>query len=245
MSPCLRSPHLSAIALLVFVFGGTHAEAGPVSTIVFDGVGSGEALHVNYKGSDLYVDVGQFDMHLVDSNGNRGAEFYSFCVDLDHYMRSTYTVNQRSTADGLNQGGAVSYLYQTYGETSLDAQHAAALQLAIWDEVSDGGDGLAAGSFQFSGDANLISLVNSYELSARSHTATGFWLDASPSGTAQNRGQSVLFPGVPTIVPQQDPPTSGVPEPSTLVLFGLGGAAFAGHRRWRKQRRCVVPQKPK
>jgi len=226
-----RLARLAVGAFLLLLSGATPAMADPIVHVYFDGNGAGEVVHLNYKGNAMVGIGGQFEMHLAGpGNTNPGPEFLSFCVDLDHYITSNYLAYERSTANGLSHGGAVSYLYQTYGEGPLDNAHAAALQLAIWDEWADGGDGLSTGSFQDTQDVSLLGLVAAYEADARGHTDTGLWLDASANGSALDRGQSVLIPGSP-ISPLGDPT---VPEPATLALFGLGSAALAGWR-WRQK----------
>ena len=80
--------------------------------------------------------------------GLHGSEFNSFCVDLDHMVSvgQVYQVTPRSTSDGLPSGGMIAFLYNKYGvNTLMDNAKAAALQLAFWDLVVDGGDGLEAG----------------------------------------------------------------------------------------------------
>jgi hypothetical protein len=225
-------PRLGASLWLLLAAGPILA--GPIqTTVTFEGTGNGQSVSLSYKGGTLNVFAGQFKMHLNNQPGNTaGPQFLSFCVDLDHYIASNYSVYVRSTADGLSHGGVVSYLYQTYGESPLDNVHAAALQLAIWDEVTDGGDGLGSGQFQYSGGGDLANYVASYEAAGIGHTATGFWLDASASGDSKFRGQSVLTPGTPQGI-QGQPGDPAVPEPTSIAALGLGCAALAVWRRRR------------
>jgi hypothetical protein len=229
MTRFLRRARLGAAASLLLLLGATPAPAGLVkTTVTFDGTANGEDVSLTYKGHPLNVFAGQFRMHLDNQPGHKpGPEFLSFCVDLNHYITSSYKVFVRPTADGLKNGGAISYLYQTYGEKPLDNEHAAALQLAIWDEQVDGGDGLKKGALRFSGAPGLAALVKSYEEAALGHTASGLWLDASANGHGRDRGQSVLMSGSP-------PKKAAVPEPTSFALLGLGGLALAAWR-WRKR----------
>jgi hypothetical protein len=75
---------------------------------------------------------------------SNGTTFNTFCVDLDHDVNNgqEYPANILSTNDGLTNGGAIAYLYATYGTSTLsDPDYAAALQLAIWDETANNGRG--------------------------------------------------------------------------------------------------------
>src|SRR5262249_39262047 len=225
----IRPAPLGLGACLWLLLAASPALAGPVS-LTFDGPAAGQDLIVTYKGDAVDTFAGQFKMHLNDQPGNTpGPEFLTFCVDFDHDVTTNYSVNLRSTADGLNNGGAVAFLYQAYGQSPLDNQHAAALQLAIWDESIDGGDGLSLGLFRYSGDLGLANLVATYGSAAVGHSAPGQWLDASPSGDALNRGQSVLVPSTPRDPPP--PPPVVAPEPTSFALLGLGGVALALWRR--------------
>jgi len=205
--------------------------AGPVQ-IRLDGLGAYEVVTIDNNGTYETVVAGQFQMHYV-TGPTAGAVFNSFCVDLNHYVSigQTYLVTPQSTSAGLNQGAAIAYLYDTYGITSINnAQESAALQIAIWDEVQDGGAGLNTGSFRYvNGDPTITSEANSFINAANANAGSATWLNASASGDGLYRGQSVLAPEDNL---RDTPSIGGVPEPSTFMLLGLAILSIAACLRF-------------
>ncbi len=224
MSSRFRPGPRFAAAVLVLLGGlAVPGRAAPV-TVDLDSLGAGTNLFIHYMApgsatySNLFVFAGQYHVNI-----NGGADFNSFCVDLDHsvHVGQTYLANAVPTTS-LMDGGQVAYLYQKYGMgTIADPTKAAALQLAFWDLTTDGGDGLSKGRFQYLGGGTIASLANSYITEAKQHWNAGYWLDASASGTGPNRGQSVL---------------TNTPEPTTMVLVGMG-LVSAGGGWWLRRRK--------
>ncbi len=76
-------------------------------------------------------------------------------------------------------------------------------------------------------------------------TTTVGWNDSSPPVSGNmSRGSSPSGPWTPEGSPlaafqilgdPPAPPPAGVPEPSTLALLGVGAAALAGRRRWKRR----------
>jgi hypothetical protein len=155
-----------------------------------------------------------------------------FCVNLftaitvDH----TYTANSIGAQAYDSDGGAAAWLMQTYlpvvnAATGLSRRIAgAALQLAIWDTIHDGGDGFSAGRIQATGHTNssVLALANQWRLEA---------LD--------EHGNANVFTAVPgTRVFQQQmylPEGGEVPEPGTFAMLAVGGLGVL-FGTWRRRR---------
>jgi len=154
-------------------------------------------------------------------NGPQGAPggLASALTDLDYlpaFPSGSLDVAQRSRA--------VAWLGTTYLGASLTAQQAAAIQLAIWDIVQDGGDGLGTGSFQVAGNG-VASLAAGYISQAVQNANWAgpdktFYIQASRPNAAGEHLQDFIFYN-----PDTDIQVVPIPEP---VFFQLGTLAGLG-----------------
>jgi hypothetical protein len=187
-----------------------------------DGINNKTAVTVNYNDGagdqgTLKTVAAQFDMTYTGSSGTP-VTFDTFCIDLFHrvHVGQTYAVHLRNDlSSAFANGSRMAYIYDNYGMSDLssDPDQAAAVQLALWDLSLNNHDptsfGLDADGTYSSGDesvfsvalrknpdaASIAGLVDQYLKASIGATIQGNWLDASPPGTALNRGQSVLGPG--------------------------------------------------
>jgi hypothetical protein len=231
----------AALALAAILWAGPAQVQADQMQLQVDGMNAGLPVTVYLDGSAINTQAGQFQAHL-DGGGSSfqsGTAFNAFCVDLSHFSSpgQDYSVNSLS-AGALANGSQVAYLYDKYGSSTLtDNTLAAALQLAIWDEVMDGGKGLDQGPFQFlptdASSQALADLASSLigEANANQAPGSGLFLDASPSGDDLNRGQSLFGqPPTPTVIPSATAATDN-PEPATIALFGVALAGLFVYRR--------------
>jgi hypothetical protein len=227
---CLRA---TTIALAILASTPCLTTAAPLF-LQFNGEVAADVVTLNYNLPGHPTLNGQFyagqDSATVSANSDlsNGMTFNTFCVDLDHDVNNgqIYPVNVLSTDNALANGGAVAYLYQTYGVGTLsDADYAAALQLAIWDEVANGGQGQSPTSpLQYSIPNQTVADDLAFFLSdANAHTASGQWLQSVDNPVGYTQGQGFLIPS-----------SQPVPEPSTIVLAALA-VALAG-LRYRRSR---------
>ena len=155
-------------------------------------------------------------------------QFNTFCVDLNDEVsvNQVYEVAQTSTSTGLSNGSAIAYLYNTYGQSLITGSnvngsglnsddYAAALQLAIWDELVNGGQAPHAGSpLQYSGlNPGVAAQVQQFLTLANANSSSAIWLDSNvPQPPGLKSGQAFIAPAGQGLFVAS-------PEPSMLVLL--------------------------
>jgi hypothetical protein len=203
------------LRIVVMILALTTLFAAPASAMIL-GLNWGTGLQpmsIKYDGATHNVYAGSLKGYFGGQLGNNklppqdGTYFADlFCVDLDHWITipTEYDVQPLTTAS-LTHGGQAAWLYQNYISTAKNSGGtSAALQLALWDVVTDGGDGLDQGKFQYispAGDKSRGQATDMLMASA-GRTATVSYFKAT--GTY---GQSMIGP---------------VPEPGSLGLLGVG-----------------------
>ena len=152
----------------------------------------------------------------------------AFCVDRFRYISNgNYTVNV-SVPSTVNNGNRAAWLLHDIlpqiNAAPVGTQQrnlAAALQMAIWDIIQDGGDGFTAGRIRQSTsvahptDSVILSLANTFITQSNGHAYTNALVLSNVNVNSYTQR---------LIVDQ------GVPEPSTWAL-ALTGLLWAGLRR--------------
>jgi hypothetical protein len=177
-----------------------------------------------------------------------GSPFDAYCVDFyhDNYVPVGYEVTPKHIGGLLStplgsgpiggNGAGIGYLYDTNAAAaSSDHFKAAGLQAAIWTLEYDGGfkvldapssDGLT-GSDQARAAYWASIFLNDYGLHGKGKQDDATWYQATHVGSLY---QDLVGPptgrGGPALAP--------VPEPSSLVLTGLGTVALLGYR-WHRR----------
>lgn len=206
---------------LIWIVGVVVFGQGAQAAVMFiEGFVPGKSLevNVNYKGAGSTETAGAFAAHI-----DGGPMVEAYCVDLLNRgtIGQEYSFTPLST-NLLANGARVAYLYNTFAPTielgttydTLEkvSQAAAGLQLAIWDVVYDGGDGLSAGDLWSFVEGNTRTYAIGFIGQVGSSEAIWAKADAHPDKMNQD-----------LIVP--------VPEPATLAALGIGAAALLRRRK--------------
>lgn len=152
----------------------------------------------------------------------------AFCVDRFRYISNgNYTVNV-SAPSSVNNGNRAAWLLHDIlpqiNAAPVGTQQrnlAAALQMAIWDIIQDGGDGFTAGRIRRSTSSSnptnsiILSLANSFITASNGQSYTNALVLSNVNVNSYTQRLIV---------------DNGVPEPSTWAL-ALTGLLWAGLRR--------------
>jgi hypothetical protein len=219
------------------------ASASPVSATL-NSLGNGEDVTIQL------IPVGQTSLQTFDAFAGvfnmtlNGTSFETFCIDTSHDVTvgQTYLVSQTPVESGLTNGARMEYIYATYlGDALTSDVDAAALQIALWDLVNGGQSLLTGSSFRYTDTSSPIySQAEFYISQALAYTpppsgSVGFWQDASASGNALDRGQSLIGPAIPGVFPNVLP----VPAPSSAIL-AMSAFTTLGSGLWLRRRLGVA-----
>ena len=149
-----------------------------------------------------------------------------FCVDLFTDINYGNYDSNPLTPNLVRHEDRAAWLYINRLSTVVSADTGLALQVAIWDIVHDGGDGLAAGAGLVNSSATSligltqvqINLATAYILESQGHSVT------TGVSIYQNFNQTT-HAGAQNLIGVQAP----VPEPTTLFMAaaGVAGIVFA------------------
>jgi hypothetical protein len=231
------------IAILAGILGVAAPHRASAAWFQFGPVEAAQIVGLNYTvGSDNYLNgdfyAGQYLGTLASTQAQLTSgpnfTFQTFCVDLTHEVTGgqQYQVNFESLAT-LSNGAKITYLYQQFGEAYLPPSttvpnftlnshaysgvstndYAAALQVAIWDELANNGS--TSGNLTVTGlDSTASSLVSDFLAVAQNASPPGQFLrDVEYNVNPSLGGQAFVVPG--------DAPDFSSPEPGSLTLAGF------------------------
>ena len=172
--------------------------------------------------------------------GNSAVEDY-YCVDLFHDINvpGTYLDNVSLPNAALRQDRVawmIDNLTTTFSkDSSISKLQGAGLQLAIWDIVTDGGDGFSTGSVQKAATTNADVVAWAQQYIALSVGKSAMDVGVYQVSTLNKKG-------VPYQTLMGD---TTVPEPASLgfAAFGILTLALFHRRRSANSSRNTVPQR--
>lgn len=205
---------------LIFI-AGVCVQGAEASIMYVDGFVPSKSLeiNVNFHGHGSTERAGAMAAHI-----DGGPMVEAYCVDLLH--RGTIGESYPFTPVATNllaNGARVAYLYNTFAPTiklgstygTLDKVEAAAagLQLAIWDVLYDGGDGLSAGDLWSFVEGNARTYAIGF-IGASNGASEAIWARADEH--PDNMNQDLIVP---------------LPEPATIAVLGAGAALLLRRRK--------------
>jgi len=185
--------------------------------MTYNGMGLKDTVKVHAPGhlaDNLTVHAGQLHVTYL------GEDYDAFCVDIDQYV-GTSEVDEWTVYDLPQNGDLIAFLFETYADGVATGVEAAALQVAIWEVLSETDDSffdLTSGNFQILNNAPVVALATTY------------------LATVPGSYTPIIEPVVLHSETKQDVIISGgqVPEPASLSVLSLGAVLSLIRRRRRR-----------
>jgi hypothetical protein len=224
-----------------FEFGPVESADIVTLTYAAAGLTGGEYYAGQYNGTVASTQSGLSSSSAVT--------FQTFCVDLFHDVSNNqqYEVTLTPTVGNLNNATQINYLYQTYGEQYINGtystlvvngttyhnvaadDYAAALQLAIWDELANNGStsGPLSYSIVTGSSSMVLSLVSSFLAAANGDPLQNgnYWQANASQPAGYDQGQSFLMSSA----------------PSSLLLGAMALGCLMPFCAWRR-RQLLAPE---
>ena len=192
-----------------------------------------QVISFTYNGKSESAYAGMFQTTLTNPTTGAAAStaLGTYCVDIANDLQSKQTVNLGSIATlGGGYGAYVGSLYANFAAGATTSVQQAALQLAIWETEYDGPNVSSAnsGPFVVTSASSAVADQAIYYYENNKLVANNVSYLQVVGGTS---GQSLVGPSL-TSLPSANP-AAAVPEPSSLILVGIGlvGAVGAAARR--------------
>lgn len=164
-----------------------------------------------------------------------GSTMPVMCVDLFTHINinDSFGVNYVLPADldpDISRGLRAAYLYVTQFGNVSSSIAGAAMQLAIWDIIHDGGDGFSAGRIQAS---TTVGQATDPAISIAALQYVTFALNYQQGPT-----NATIFRNVDGPYVKQQLMGASVPEPASMVMMSCG-IALLGWRKMRNRKRVA------
>jgi hypothetical protein len=210
----VTAPGRASASPMWFEFGPVESADIVTLTYAAAGLTGGEYYAGQYMGTEASTQSGL--------SSSSATTFQTFCVDLFHDVSNgqQYQVTLTPTVGNLNNATQINYLYQTYGEKMISGtysslvvngttyhnvsggDYAAALQLAIWDELANNGSTSGPLSYTIvtGSSSTVLSLVSSFLAAASADALQNgtYWQADSSQPSGYTQGQSFLMSSAPS-----------------------------------------------
>lgn len=195
----------------------------------FDGMGLHDIVTIGgSSGVTGSYYAGELDWHwLAPTPAGFDAAIYTYCVDILNEVTNPQTVQVSTTSDSLmttqatDGGGKAAWLLNTFApviHTSGTGLQAAALQVAIWEAISDNDYNLSTGYFTLLTTGTYTSAAQAQAIYDQANVYLGALF---PSSGGYQTSVATWFDATSATGGGQD--QIATPEPSSLLLLGLGG----------------------
>lgn len=221
----MKKKHLLLPALLLTLF--STASTVKATTIIAN-FGIGQNIWLKEDGIEIQGWAGALNIAL-DGTYNRTA----FCVDLFTNIFVTQTYGTQIARPGSPELMRAAWLIENEYPALTAAADMAALQLALWDIIHDGGDGLSVGRVQGATtnatDAAILNNASAFLARSLGRASNNAFLYTNLSLTNGAPAQTLMGSAVNDGGPH-------APEPSTWAMMAMGAVAVGfGSRRRRQQ----------
>ncbi|MBL8210723.1 MAG: hypothetical protein JNK87_08430 [Bryobacterales bacterium] len=206
------------ISALLSLLLAASAHSAWASTLTVTGLGFGEQvpLYINAVTNSPNPGTNENEYAYQIKVTIDGIPAIAMCVDLfTNISYATYNTDAMPV-NTMTWGPRVTWLYENFGRFAVTSEQAAAVQIAIWDIVHDGGDGLAAGNIQAQATTrtSLVNAANGFVTSSVGQVGTHAFLYHNVSLSTGAPAQTLIALASP------EPATFGFAG-VTLIALGL------------------------
>ena len=220
------------MVLMLLMANEAHADLSVSNIGLYDG-SNAPTVYISYTGSNGSVDVYADPQTATDANWqSNGSPIALYCVDTvhDNYLGSSYQVNIEPSPPTFSttpvNAAAANEVAWALENAGNNVNSRAATQLFIWSVIDpafsvtnwNGNTSTAPGSLQ--ADYNALVSLSGYNSSINYLPGVEF-LSAVHDGSLYQDLAIAVTGGVQI--------TSVVPEPSTIVIAGLGALGIIGY----------------